>query len=80
MKFTNFLGLDKTFTFPDNSYFEIISIPYERTTSYGKGTSKGPKAIINASQFVELYDEQLKIEAYRHSFRALLKIKVLAKK
>lgn len=65
MKLNNFLGLDHKFIQSDNSYFEIISVPYEHTTSYGKGTSKGPEAIIYASQFVELYDEQFHSEVYK---------------
>ncbi|MEE4312344.1 MAG: agmatinase [candidate division KSB1 bacterium] len=50
----------------------IISAPLEETTTYGKGTSLGPKEIINASAYVELYDEDLDIEPchsgiYTHS-------------
>jgi agmatinase len=40
----------------------ILPIPYERTTSYGKGAKNGPQAIINASQYLETYDEELKNE------------------
>ena len=65
MELNNFLGLENRYCQQADSYFEIISIPYERTTSYGKGTSNGPDAIINASQYVELYDEQFRIEAYK---------------
>ncbi|MBN1408356.1 MAG: agmatinase [Calditrichaceae bacterium] len=61
----NFLGIEERYCYQNNSYFEIIPIPYERTTSYGKGTSKGPEAIIEASQYVELYDEQFQIDAYK---------------
>ena len=64
-KMDNFLGLNDNYSQAENSYFEIISIPYERTTSYGKGASKGPEAIIDSSQYVELYDEQYRIEAYK---------------
>ncbi|HNR21086.1 MAG TPA: agmatinase, partial [Bacteroidia bacterium] len=40
--------------------------PYEHTSSYLAGSDKGPKAIIAASQFVELYDEELATETYRN--------------
>ncbi|MEJ2055268.1 MAG: agmatinase, partial [Calditrichaceae bacterium] len=53
------------FCHPEHSFFEIVPVPYEKTTSYGKGTSKGPKAIIEASAYVELYDEQYRLEAYK---------------
>jgi len=35
----------------------ILPIPYEATTSYGKGTAQGPEALLQASAFVEVYDE-----------------------
>jgi len=41
-----------------------LPIPYERTTSYGKGTAHGPAAILEASEYVELWDEELHTEPY----------------
>ena len=34
----------------------ILQAPYEETASYGKGTAGGPAAIVQASEFLELYD------------------------
>lgn len=34
----------------------IIQVPYEGTVSYGKGTGAGPKAIVDASYYLEMYD------------------------
>jgi len=45
--------------------FVIVPIPYEKTTSYGKGTKYGPKAILSASTQLELWDEELKEETYK---------------
>jgi N1-aminopropylagmatine ureohydrolase len=42
----------------------VLPVPFERTTSYGKGTAGGPAAILRASQAMELYDEELKGEPY----------------
>jgi agmatinase len=36
----------------------MVSAPYEKTTSYGKGTAKGPAAILEASHYVEFFDEE----------------------
>ena len=36
--------------------FHVIPVPYEATVSYGGGTSRGPEAILNASDQLELYD------------------------
>jgi agmatinase len=43
----------------------ILPCPYEHTTSYGKGTAKGPAALLQASTQVELFDEELWAESYR---------------
>lgn len=43
----------------------ILPVPFERTTSYGKGTSSGPSALFTASQAVELWDEELGSEPFR---------------
>ncbi len=37
----------------------VLPIPYERTTSFGKGAVNGPAAILKASAHVELFDEEL---------------------
>lgn len=55
----NFLGLEKEFSALDDSKIAIVSAPYEHTVSYGGGTKLGPAGIIEASQFVEFYDEEL---------------------
>ena len=39
----------------DNAKFHIVPVPLEKTVSYGKGTSKGPQAIIKASNELERY-------------------------
>lgn len=60
----NFLGLE-----PEDSGFEgarvvLLPVPYEATTSYGGGTGAGPDAIIEASRYIELYDQELDAEPY----------------
>ena len=60
----NFLGLPEQYSDEANARFVVLPIPYEQTTTYVKGTRHGPKAIIEASQQVELYDEELDREAY----------------
>ncbi len=55
---SNFLALPPEFSSYENSKIVVISAPYEKTTSYGGGTGKAPKAIIQASQFVEFLDDE----------------------
>jgi agmatinase len=55
----SFLGLGADVDAYENAAACILPVPFERTTSYGKGTRNGPEAILRASQYVELYDEEL---------------------
>lgn len=41
------------------SHVVILPIPYEATTSYRKGCENGPDALLEASQQLENYDEEL---------------------
>lgn len=42
----------------EESRVVLIPVPFEATTSYGGGTSKGPSAILAASRQVDLYDNE----------------------
>lgn len=46
----------------NSPYFEIIPCPYDKTTSYGHGTDKGPNGIIEASQELEFYDDEFELD------------------
>ena len=43
----------------------VIPFGLEASVSYGGGTTRGPSAILRASQQLELYDEELGCEPYR---------------
>lgn len=58
----NFLGLDDEASNFDRARVVILPVPYESTVSYGAGTANGPAAIIAASRYMELYDQELDIE------------------
>ena len=62
---------DKTFAgIPiENAYYEsskivLIPVPYDGTSTYGKGADKGPDAILKAADKMELYDIETKSEVY----------------
>ena len=62
----NFLKIDdEAFYNYAAARFAVFEAPYEHTSSYHAGSRRGPAAIIQASQFVETYDEELDTEAYR---------------
>lgn len=61
----NFLGISEPELYQyETSKIVIQSAPYEFTSSYLEGSKYGPKAIIEASHFVEFYDEETDAEAY----------------
>lgn len=43
----------------DDAGVVILPVPYEATVSYQGGTKRGPDAIIEASRYIELYDQEL---------------------
>jgi len=53
----NFLGLEPPLSDFANARVLVWPVPFEKTVSYGSGTSEGPAAIIEASRYIELYDE-----------------------
>jgi agmatinase len=77
----NFLAIEDKYSNFKDSKIVILSIPYEATTSYGKGTSKGPSAILKASHYVEFFDEELKKElCFEKGICAVQEIKFSDKK
>ena len=61
----NFLGIPDDEARYETARGVVVPVPWEATVSYGAGTAKGPAAILDASRYVELYDEVLREEPYR---------------
>jgi agmatinase len=58
----NFLGLEGDLGAWDGADVVILPVPYEATVSYQGGTKLGPQAILEASRYIELYDQELDAE------------------
>ncbi|MEY2983850.1 MAG: Agmatinase [Cyanobacteriota bacterium] len=54
-----FLG-SEALTAYEQAAVVVVPIPYEATTSYRKGCEKGPAAVLEASDQLEAYDEELR--------------------
>ena len=52
----NFLGLPKRDSDYRRARYALLPVPYDATASFQTGTRWGPRAIITASQQVELFD------------------------
>lgn len=57
-KESNFLAIEPEVSSFESSEIVIISAPYEHTVSYGGGTANGPQGILEASAYVEFYDDE----------------------
>lgn len=51
-----FLGTELDDVSPEAARFHVVPVPYEKTVSYGRGTAKGPAAILAASGQLERWD------------------------
>lgn len=58
----SFLGLEGSESAWESARAFILPVPYEATTSFGGGARLGPRAILDASRYVELYDQELEAE------------------
>ncbi|HZD05376.1 MAG TPA: agmatinase [Longimicrobiales bacterium] len=54
-----FLGLDDVAADFETAGVVVLPVPWEATTSWGGGTREGPRAILEASRYIELYDQEL---------------------
>jgi agmatinase len=57
-----FLGLDDPADSFATSDAVLLPVPYESTTSFGGGTRRGPQAIVDASRYIELHDQEFGCE------------------
>lgn len=60
-----FLGFENSVDDLTKAGAVIVPVPAEFTTSYGKGTALGPEAIIDASPYLEFYDDEIDFEVWR---------------
>lgn len=74
----NFLGIPPEYATLDRARFAVLPLPYERTTSYKKGTQYGPSAIIEASHQIELFDEELWKETWTAGIHTMPQLPILA--
>lgn len=61
---TKYGGLNGGYTGLEKSKVVVIPVPYDETSTWGKGADKGPEAILEASANMELYDIETDSEVF----------------
>ena len=64
-KMDHFLDMDDEFLQLESAAYVLLGVPYDGTSTFVKGADKGPQAILNASDSLELYDIQYDKETYK---------------
>ncbi len=59
-----FLDMPLQYSLYEQSKVVLLPVPYDGTSTFVKGADKGPQAIIEASDSIELYDVEEDIEIY----------------
>ena len=67
----NFASLDEEDSSFERSRVVVVPVPYDSTVTARAGTRDGPRAIIEASADMELYDVGLGTEPFRHGIHTL---------
>ncbi|SFW42625.1 agmatinase [Cellulophaga fucicola] len=61
----NYAGIPDQFAQLETAKVVLIPVPYDGTSTWGKGADKGPEAFLNASENMELYDIETGTEPYQ---------------
>ncbi|TLP76997.1 agmatinase [Maribacter sp. ACAM166] len=61
----NYAGISDEFAQLEKSKIILIPVPYDGTSTWGKGSDKGPEAFLEASENMELYDIETDSEVYK---------------
>ena len=79
-RMTIFGGSDNKLGSFKNAKAVILPVPYGKTVTYRKGTEKGPRTILDASDKLELFDEELNREIHRIGINTAPSLKIASLK
>jgi len=72
-----FAGLTPPYSNLQQAKTVILPVPYDSTSEWRSGSRHGPQAIIDASQYLELYDLELDREIYKVGISTLPEVEPL---
>ena len=70
----NFAGVTGKYADYDNAKIVVLPVPYDATSSWIRGSDKGPEALLEASVQLELYDTETQTEVYRQGIHTALPV------
>ena len=59
-----YAGIPEEYGTLENSQVMLVTVPYDGTSTWGKGADKGPELFLNASENMEIYDIETDSEPY----------------
>ncbi len=65
MNKTNYAGIPDKYARLEDAKVVLIPVPYDGTSTWQKGADKGPKAFLEASENMELFDIETRSEPYK---------------
>lgn len=60
-----FAGVDRKYATYNKSKVVLVPVPYDGTSTWGKGADKGPEAFLEAAENMEIYDIETQSEPYK---------------
>ncbi len=60
-----FAGISEAYRNYESSKIAVLPVPYDKTSTWVKGSDKGPEALLDASVALEWYDIETKTEVYK---------------
>ncbi len=65
MTYPPYGDLPSPYTDPETATYVLLPVPYDATSTWMKGADRGPRALLEASAHMELYDIETDSEAFR---------------
>ncbi|MDR2009298.1 MAG: agmatinase [Bacteroidales bacterium] len=65
MEKRTYAGIPEEYSLFDPAKIVLLPVPYDGTSTWGKGADKGPEAFLEASENMEIYDLESDTEVYK---------------
>ena len=73
-----YLDMDAEYAAYDSASFVLLPVPYDGTSTFVKGADRGPQALIDASDSIELYDVEEGVEVYLQGIHTAAPVSALS--